>query len=104
MIESASSNLVHRLMQLTVDPELRAICQEIVAREQPLDEWRETESDDEFQTDHYEGGFDADEDAFCFSRFAADGGGEFWFQFTLAEAAEIAAGRLGTLDARPAGQ
>jgi hypothetical protein len=88
-------------MQFPVDEELRAICQEIVARNEPLEEWRATESDDEFQTEHFEGGFDADEDAFCFSYHEPEGA-ELWFQFTLAEAAAIVAGRQATVDARPA--
>jgi hypothetical protein len=88
-------------MQLKVDTELRGICEEIVERDQSLEDWRETESDDEFQTDHYEGGFDADEGAFCFSHFGPDGQ-ELWFQVTLEEVARIAEGDIWTIDARPA--
>ena len=77
-------------MQHAIDPELRAICQDIVDRNQSIDDWRETESGDEFQEELYHGGFE--EDAFCFSCYAPDGR-EFWFEFTLAEAADIAAGR-----------
>lgn len=89
------------MMQLPVDEELRSICHEIVERNEPLDEWRATESDDEFQSEHFVGGFDAGEDAFCFSYYAPDGT-ELWFQFTLAEAEEIAAGRRTAVDARAA--
>jgi hypothetical protein len=88
-------------MQLKVDTELREICEEIVERDQSLEDWRETESDDEFQTDHYEGGYDADEEAFCFSYHAADGE-ELWFQVTLDEVARIAAGEIPAVEARPA--
>ena len=88
-------------MQLKVDTELRGLCEEIVDRDQSLEDWRETESDDEFQTDHYEGGYDADEDAFCFSHYAPDGE-ELWFQVTLAEVERIAAGEMSTVEARPA--
>jgi hypothetical protein len=88
-------------MLLKVDTELREICEEIVERDQSLEDWRETESDDEFQTDHYEGGYDADEDAFCFSHHAPDGE-ELWFQVTLAEVERIAEGEISTVEARPA--
>ena len=89
-------------MQLRVDPEFRGVCEDIVAREQSIQDWRDTESDDEFQTEHYEGGYDADEDAFCFSYFPADGE-ELWFQVTLAEVERIAKDQMWQLDVRPAG-
>ena len=88
-------------MQLPVDPELRAICAEIIAADVSLEEWRATESGDHFQTEHYHGGFEALEDAFCFSYYAPDGR-ELWLQFTVDEAVEIAEGRRTSLDAREA--
>jgi hypothetical protein len=87
-------------MDLKVDDELREICFQIVEDARSLEEWREIESDDLVQTPHYVGGFDATEDAFCFSaRFPERD--ELWFQFTLEEAADIAASRRLTLPARP---
>lgn len=86
-------------MQLAIDSEFRTICHEIVAENQTEEEWAEVESDDMFQSESYEGGFDADEEAFCFSHYAPDGQ-EYWFQITLAEAKAIAAGENPVIEAR----
>jgi hypothetical protein len=88
-------------LKLVVDAELRAVARQIVEEGRLLEEWRAIESDDAFQTEQYVGGFDATEDAFCFSLMSA-AGGEYWFQFSPSDAVEIAEGRLATLDARPA--
>jgi len=88
-------------MQLNVDTEPRTCELSIVARDQSIEDWRDTESDDEFQTENYVGGYEALEDAFCFSYYAADGA-ELWFQVTLAEVAKIAAGEMSAVEARPA--
>ena len=89
-------------MQLAIDSEFRSICRAIVAENQTEEEWAEAESDDMFQSESYEGGFDADEEAFCFSYYAPDGQ-EYWFQVTLAEVKAAAAGENPVIDARPAG-
>lgn len=89
-------------MELKVDDELRRICAEIVKEARSLEEWREIESDDLIQTLHYVGGFDATEDAFCFSA-RHPGSDELWFQFTLEEASDIAASKRLSLPARVAG-
>ncbi len=88
-------------MDLKVDDELREICAEIVEEARSLEGWREIESDDMIQTPHYVGGFDATEDAFCFSA-RHPGREELWFQFTLEEASDIAASKRRSLPARPA--
>jgi hypothetical protein len=44
------------------------------------------------------GGFDADEDAFCFSQY--DEGEEWWFQVTLDEVRSFAAGEEPTVELR----
>jgi hypothetical protein len=85
-----------------IEPELREICQDIVDRDQSLDEWREMESSDEFQGELYHGGFEAEEDAFCFSYDDPDGA-ELVFKFTLEEAEEIASGAQKAVEAREAG-
>lgn len=89
-------------MQLAIDAELRTICREIVAENQAEEDWAEVESDDMFQTEHYQGGYDADEEAFCFSHYAPDGE-EYWFELTLAEAKAIAAGEDLVIELRPPG-
>ena len=86
-------------MDVTVDTELRALCQRILSLGHSLDEWRERESDDMFQTEHFCGGFDATEDAFCFSLYPV-AGGELWFQITAAQLAGIASGHLTVISAR----
>ena len=87
-------------MMITVDDELRTICRNLIAESFSESEWADREADDWVQSKHYEGGYDATEEAFCFSQFL--GGDEAWFQFTLAEAAAIAAGEMTELPARTA--
>jgi hypothetical protein len=53
-----------------------------------------------FQVGDYEGGFDAEEAAFCFSVRSAEG--EWWFQLTLDEIIDVVERRRGTFEARPA--
>ena len=81
--------------------EFRSICREIVSQEKRKEDWRAVESDDEFQTERFVGGFDATEDAFCFSYYSP--AGEQWFQVTLEEVARIASGESPFLNLRPAG-
>lgn len=88
-------------MQLVIDPELRTLCREIVSENHSEEEWAEIESDDMFQSESYEGGFDATEEAFCFSRHTEDGE-EQWFQLTLSEVQALAAGEDLVIEARPA--
>lgn len=88
-------------MELQVNGELRQICREILAANKTEEEWAEIESDDMFQSGSFVGGFDADERAFCFSYYDA-GRDEYWFQLTLDEAREVAAGELQTVSARRA--
>lgn len=87
------------IMKIPPDAEFVEICGEIQAENLTVAEWREIESDDMFQSEHFCGGFEAIEDAFCFSYYSPDGP-EYWFQITLEEAQRIAAGELITLDLR----
>ena len=50
-----------------------------------------------FQTDHYCGGFESLDQAFCFSYYDASEN-EFWFQVTLDEIAAIIAGAKQSLN------
>jgi hypothetical protein len=52
-----------------------SICREILREDKAEKEWAEIESDDMFQEENYEGGFDATEMEFCFSVF--ENGEEF---------------------------
>ena len=88
-------------MEIVVDDQLKEICASIESQALNENEWAEKESDDEFQTKNYCGGFDADENAFCFS-YHAPSGSELWFQFSLKEASLINSGALSTLVAREA--
>lgn len=83
------------------DHEFRSLCQSILATNRTQQEWRERESDDEFQSPNYVGGYDATEDAFTFSYF--DGADqEWWFQIDFASVTAAAAGDAVTLDLRSA--
>jgi hypothetical protein len=88
------------MMNISPDRELVEICRNIAEQGRSIQEWAEIESDDMFQTQRYHGGFDAIEEAFCFSVYRADG--EYWFQFTLEQANAIAEGKTFLLTARPA--
>ncbi len=85
---------------LRVEADLIRIAVDIVRRHGTESEWAAIESDDMFECGPYVGGFDADERSFVFSYRAESG--ELWFQFTLAEARDIASGNQATVDARAA--
>jgi hypothetical protein len=76
---------------IVVDPEFIAICRDILTSGRTLKEWALVESDDIFQSGRYEGGYDATEEAFCFSRYEPNGD-ELWFQLTLDEIKQVAEG------------
>ena len=81
--------------------ELRVICRDIVAQSKSFENLRATESDDEFQTEHFCGGYGALEDAFCFSYYSRDQG-EQWFQISIEEVRALASGSLPAISLRPA--
>ncbi len=80
-------------MNIKVDLELKDICEEILKENKTMSEWALIESSDMFQSKHFIGGYDATEEAFCFSYYD-DQGKEFWFQFTLDQAKEIIDNKL----------
>lgn len=88
-------------MEIQFSEEFTQICSEIIKEAKSQDEWAEIESDDMFQSQHYAGGYDADEMAFCFS-FFNNTGDEFWFQLTLDEVEAVVKGSLNRVSARPA--
>jgi len=79
-------------MKHIIDQTLILIFKEILAKEKSKDEWAEIESDDLIQEEPYVGGYDADEEAFCFSYFTEEE--EFWFQVTFPEISEVVSGRM----------
>ena len=84
--------------QIALDVTFIELCREILSKGLSESEWASVESDDAFQVVGYEGGFDADENAFCFSAWID--GREWWFQLTLAEVQDVAENRKSTVDAR----
>ncbi len=86
-------------MQIQVDEELRNVLQYISKANKTEKEWALVESDDMLQFDHYVGGYDATENAFCFSYYKPDGQ-ECWFQFTLEEVAPLLSGQRTSVEAR----
>ena len=93
------SNTKSREIGLNTDNEFHTLCQEILAQNLSVIQWRQIESDDVFQSKSYCGGFDADEDAFCFS-FYDPVDQEFWFQVTLQEVRGITDRRKTMVKAR----
>lgn len=78
------------VVTLTIDDVFVAICEEIVGLDFSQEQWAQAESCDMFQQGNYCGGFDATEGEFVFEVLIE--GNEYWFQFSLAEAAQIAVG------------
>jgi hypothetical protein len=89
------------MMSIRIDDELLAIMRSIKQQALSQGKWAEQESDDEFQTNHYCGGYDADEKSFCFSWYDSNHK-EYWFQFSLDEIEEVLAGNINELEGRVA--
>ena len=87
-------------MRHRVDEELRRICQGIVSEGKSEEDWALVESDDMIQVGKYEGGYDATEMEFCFSVYMD--GAEYWLQFSLEQAKEIAGNGVDMIDIFPA--
>lgn len=79
-------------MKHAIDELLISIFEEIMIENKTEAEWAEIESCDMFQNESYSGGYDADEQAFCFSHYSK--GTEYWFQLTLSEIEEAVGGNL----------
>jgi hypothetical protein len=90
------------LTALSVDDELRALCLRIVEEGLDEDQWALSESDDMFQSEHFAGGYEALERAFCFSYYDASAT-EYWFQIPLQDVQRIARGEDMEIPVRPAG-
>ncbi len=76
-----------------LDNEFINICKEIDSEIKNDKEWSLIESCNMFQTEHYCGGYDATEEAFCFSYYDVDGN-EFWFQLNLVDIKKILSGDI----------
>lgn len=88
-------------MTIPVPDDLVQVCHAILRENKTDDEWSEIESDDMFQQGSIHGGYEALEQAFCFSYYAPDGD-EFWFQLTLPEIKDVASGQKQLVEIRPA--
>jgi hypothetical protein len=88
-------------MLIAVEKEFIDICKMIIRENKGIKEWSLYESDDMFQSEHFCGGFDATENAFCFSYYD-DNKNEYWFQISLEEARKITQGQLSVINAREA--
>lgn len=75
-------------MQIPITNDLVDICTEIIDKNYSNEMCSEIESDDMFQVNNFVGGFDADENEFCFS-YTASNNSEYWFQFSLDLAHQI---------------
>lgn len=87
-------------MKIEITDELRALLSQIVEVNKSGAKWSEFESDDAFQSDSFCGGFDATEQAFCFSYYDHDGR-EFWFQLTLEDIGQVLSDEKTELSVRP---
>jgi hypothetical protein len=80
---------------IPITSEFKEITREIVNKNLSETEWSAIEGDDMFQSNYFEGGFDATENAFTFSFFINEK--EYWVQLTLDEIKKINAGQMLTL-------
>lgn len=87
------------MKQIEVDADFISICNSILSKNYSNQQWGEIESCDMFQTEHYDGGYDRDEQAFCFSYYS-ESGEEFWIQLTLEEIKKIFEKKIKTLTLR----
>jgi hypothetical protein len=78
-------------MNIPITDELIGICTEIKDRNLLPSQWAEIESSDMFQSEKFAGGYDADEQEFCFSYYLTKDT-EYWFQFNLYQALQISQG------------
>ena len=88
------------MKRLEIGPVLISIFEAILAENKTQDEWAEIESDDLIQEGPFVGGYDATEEAFCFSYY--EGEKEYWFQITEAKIRQSVAGQLTEIELRPA--
>ena len=88
-------------MQIPVNSELRSIAESIEKETLSAEEWAAIESGDMFQTQSFCGGYDADDNEFLFSWYAADGT-EYYFGLSIAQVMEIASGSRPEILGRPA--
>jgi hypothetical protein len=86
-------------MVVPINEELKSICRQIIEKNLSLEEWAGIESDDMFQTNSFEGGFDGTEKEFVFSYF---GDKEYWFQLSLIQVTKINNGEFLNLPGIPA--
>ena len=84
-----------------VNPEFISICRKILDENLDLHNWSLIESDDQFQTENYCGGFDATENEFCFSYYK-NNGIEYWFQLSLSDINSIAKEEISEFSIRKA--
>jgi hypothetical protein len=86
-------------MQKEIDEELYKICEEISSLRKSVEEWKEIESSDMFQSAHYYGGFEADEEAFWFS-FYDEKNNEYYFRLTLEDVNSVLNRQLSSINIR----
>ncbi len=87
-------------MEYAIPEELVLICREILKDNKTETEWGRVECDDMFQTERFVGGFDAEEQAFCFSFY--EQGTEYWLQISLEQVRDIVDRSVTTIDIRTA--
>lgn len=83
-----------------IDDELKSLLRQMQLERKSAIEWAEIESDDLLQSEHYRGGFDTTEMAFCFSLFRNQK--EYWFQFSLSDIDTLLRGSHAKIEVRPA--
>ena len=79
-------------MEIPISEELESICFQIMVKNLSARQWAHKESTDMFQNDVICGGFNAQENMFCFIYFS-ENDIEYWFQLSLFDVVQIAKGK-----------
>ncbi|MEH6344348.1 MAG: hypothetical protein V7785_04635 [Bermanella sp.] len=79
-------------MEIPITEELELICFQIKVKNYSVTQWSDLARADMFQYEHISGGFDKQENRFCFSYYS-ENDIEYWFQLSLQQAIAVANGK-----------
>lgn len=87
------------MKKLKVNNELLEILNKIASEAKTIEQWKEIESSDMYQTTNYCGGFDSIENEFTFS-YHDENSTEYWFQVSLDDIDQLISGQLTEIEIR----
>jgi len=90
---------VSKMKKLKVNNDLLGILNKINSESKTIEQWRENESSDMYQTSNYCGGFDSIENEFTFSYYD-EKSTEYWFQLSLDNIDKLISGQITEIEMR----